>query len=78
MLGENSEMGIPSSILHAVKPLALIPLGGHPLSDYQMLCSGLCYFTFILYLLSNLFLLILTTSCPGIESCWLDVCELCI
>lgn len=41
MLGENSEMGIPSSILHAVEPLALTSLGAHPLYDDQMLCSGL-------------------------------------
>lgn len=57
MLGENSEMGIPSSVLHAVEPLALIPLGGHPLYDDQILCSGLevlLLFTFVLYLPSNL------------------------
>lgn len=49
MLGENSEMGILSSVLHTVEPLALTPLGGHPLYDYQMLYSGLCYFSSLLF-----------------------------
>lgn len=82
MLRENSEMGIPSSILHAVEPLALTPLGGHPLYDYQTSCSvyatSLHFCSLLSCLLSNLCLWILTTSCPGTESCWFYVCKLCI
>lgn len=59
MRGENSEMGIPSSILHAVEPLALTPLGSHPLYDDQMLCSGLCYLS---SLLLSIFFLIFTSE----------------
>lgn len=31
------------------EPLALTPLGGHPLYHYQMLYSGLCYFSSLLF-----------------------------
>lgn len=81
MLGENSEMGTPSSIIHAVEPLALTPLTFHPLYDYQILCNlGLYYFSkfcsVFSYPISSLCLLIFTMSCPVTESCCFYVCKL--